>query len=214
MAKSILSMCFSMELRNFKKGYPIFRVDVPVEYTFADLIQIIKIITGYGDKYDWDFVYYENTHHTVDYEKYIGDKKAVSIKSYFDNRNYDEIRWSERDRSSFFNGGVTECIYGDMRIDISTRSDRKQTKVYPEMYNAEGIFPSEKEFEKGITNKVRKKLGTLREMLAKTERLFEKEELKEIDEKLKDYFKNKYKISDELSEFFTWGNGYKLTERK
>jgi hypothetical protein len=47
-----------------------------------------------------------------------------------------------------------------------------------------------------------------------TERLFEKEELKEIDEKLKDYFKNKYKISDELSEFFTWGNGYKLTERK
>jgi hypothetical protein len=176
-------------LKNFKQGKPVFRVYIPLEYRFSDLFEIIKIYTGYySDNYD--FLYYENSN---GWEKNI--KKLASLKTYFSNRSYDEIRLSEY----FESKGATEYFNGSIRIFIYSRNIRNQTKVYPEVYNANGIFPTEEEFKKGRTNK-------------DMDKLTEKDELKGFDEKMKEYFKKKYKISDELSEFYTWSNACKLEQ--
>ncbi len=76
-----------------------------------------------------------------------------------------------------------DCIYGGLEISIGARGSLKYTKVYPTIYQVTGNFPSENKLlnDDGVINVKRTK-----------------EELVDFDEKLKAYFKNKYKITDEI----------------
>lgn len=81
------------------------------------------------------------------------------------------------------------CFYDNLEIKISVRGHLKYTKVYPTIYQAVGFFPPEEELSK--------------DMESSNDKPPTKEELKDFDEKLKSYFKSKYKITDEIvSSFF------------
>ena len=193
MAKVILAMDFVIILNNYKNCSPYFNVHIPLEYTFSDLIQIIKIYTGYGNKYDWNFIYKKS--HWAD----IGMVDENDLEQRIINKKFDETRMVEY----FENQAEIICVYGPMKfLIVAAKGEKKQTKTYPEMYNAQGFFPKEDKFKLG------KPKFSYNDYPNRD--FFGKDNLKDFDIKLKDDFKNKYKISDKLSECFDWKNVHKL----
>jgi hypothetical protein len=168
MAKFIVSKDFHIELDNYKHGSPYVRIKTPIDFSYFDLIQIIKMYTNYKDTYEWDFFfsYYQmnllSKHKKVEFDN-------IKVRQYF------EVPSN------------MDCIYGPIKINIGkmTRSFNKYHKVYPVAFEATGIFPSEEEFrnEKPVKD-MRKK--------------YTEEDLKDFNNLLKQYFKDKYKISDEI----------------
>jgi len=85
------------------------------------------------------------------------------------------------------------CYYGPIKIHLGVRGFKKYTKVYPTIYMAEGRFPTEKEFADNIR-------------ISDMDMKRNKDELKDLDDRMKKYFKSKYKISDEVDESSTFKN--------
>jgi hypothetical protein len=84
-------------------------------------------------------------------------------------------------------GGYITGIYGKMEFDIGFRGFSKYAKVYPVAYQAQGIFPTINEFIKNMP-------------VPNMDKFYTKDDLQDFNEKLKIYFKSKYKISDEKEE--------------
>jgi hypothetical protein len=51
MAKFIVSKDFHIELDNYKHGSPYVCIKTPIDFSYLDLIQIIKIYTNYKNIY-------------------------------------------------------------------------------------------------------------------------------------------------------------------
>ena len=79
------------------------------------------------------------------------------------------------------------CQYGPIKMDISWRTSKKYSKVHPTILNARGKFPTEEEFAKSIDPPDR-----LRQYTA--------EDLSDLGMTMQEYFKGKYKISNETDE--------------
>lgn len=118
--------------------------------------------------------------YTDKYEwKFINSYDESKILNAVSDEKLDSIKFDEyRNVTPSIN-----CIYGDLEISIEARGYLKYTKVYPTIYQATGNFPS----EDNLMND---------DEIIKVKRT--KDELKDFDEKLKTYFKNKYKITDEI----------------
>lgn len=179
MAKAVAVSHFHISLENYKHGRPYIVVLIPFGYTFFDLLQIIKIYTGYSDKYSWEVLlpYYNN----------------INLLAYFKKENFNEIKLFEY-YQTYPN---TIWNYGSIRMDIGRRTIKNSSKSYPFVDNGVGKFPTEDEFMKKIKIK-------------NIDQSYKKDENREFDEKLKEYFKGKYKISDEIDEYFSWRNVNKL----
>ncbi|MDR0604411.1 MAG: hypothetical protein LBG80_08940 [Bacteroidales bacterium] len=168
MAKFIVAKDFHIELDNCKYGSPYIRIKMPIDFSYLDLIQIIKIYTNYKDTYEWDFFfpYYQMNLLSKHKKEELGN---IKIRQYF------EVPPN------------MDCIYGPIKINIGkmAKSFNKYHKVYPVAFEAAGIFPSEEEFRN-------------KKLLKDITKKYTEEDLKEFNSILKEYFKNKYKISDEI----------------
>jgi len=140
--------------------------------------------SNYDDTYDWNFI---NA-----YEK----NKNLSLKN--DLKKIDKIRFDEyKDVTPAIN-----CIYGPIEMEIGVRGHLKYRKVYPTIYQAVGYFPTEEEFLKNIKiPDIDCKYTVPRKSLPSASHLINND-LIEYGERLKKYFKNKYKISDKTIESF------------
>jgi|GEM_PF-6120265 len=176
MAKFIIAKTLTIKVNNYNFGSPDIQMDIPMSYSLHDLIKIVQIITGYKDNYDWTF--------RNPYE----ENKNLSLKTDRDkieNTSFDEYR--SKTPSII-------CTYGAIELQLGARGFLKYKKIYPTMYMLCGRFPTEEEF---INNM---KISEEEMNLTKN-----KGDLKDLEETLKEYFKAKYKISDEIVENSTFG---------
>jgi hypothetical protein len=167
MGKYVVAKGISITLENYKHGTPHIYIYTPVEYTFYDFLEIVKMYTGYSDKYDWNIFlpYYDDINILIHYKK----------------DSLDEIKLIE-----YFEGlPDTKWLYGKILLDVGWRYIKKYTKAYPSVLFAQGKFPTEEEF---IKNKKIKDI----------DRLYGKDDWKDFDERLKEHFRKRYKISNEL----------------
>jgi hypothetical protein len=172
MAKWIPAKDIYIRLENYKHGEPYVYLIMPLDFSFADFIQTIKIATNYGDRFEWDFYFdYYNMNLLSKYKK----EEFCDIKL----RQYMEVSTNNK------------CNYGPLTFYLQKRGYfHKHTKVHPIIKEAVGIFPTEDEFiKKAFVKDINKK--------------HPEEYLKNTNEKLKEIFKTKYKISDEID-----GGGY------
>ena len=176
MAKFIIAKTLTIKVNNYNFGSPNIQMDIPMSYSLHDLIQIVKMATGYTDNYDWTFgnPYEEN--------------KNLSLKI-----NRDKIENTSFDEYRHITPYII-CTYGTIELHLGVRGFFKYRKVYPTMYMLCGRFPTEGEFINDM------KISEEEMNLMKN-----KDELKDLGESLKGYFKNKYKISDEIVENSTFG---------
>lgn len=171
MAKFVIAKTLTIRLENYGHGRPDIQMDIPMSYSLWDLVWIIQAYTNYKDTYDWTF---RNPH---------DESKNLSLKNdrgQVENTSFDEFH------------GVAPyivCMYGPLEIHLGARGYKKYGKVYPTMYMSFGKFPTEGEFVNNVA-------------ISKEDmqRVQKKDELKDLGGKLQEYFKNKYKISDEIVE--------------
>jgi len=184
MSKYIIAKTATFSIENYSHGNVFIQMDLPMSYSLLDLIQIIKMYSNYDDTYDWNFI---NA-----YEK----NKNLSLKN--DLKKIDKIRFDEyKDVTPAIN-----CIYGPIEMEIGVRGHLKYRKVYPTIYQAVGYFPTEEEFLKNIKiPDIDCKYTVPRKSLPSASHLINND-LIEYGERLKKYFKNKYKISDKTIESF------------
>jgi hypothetical protein len=149
---------------------PYVHLTIPLDLSFLDLINIIKMYTNYGDAYEWDFYF---------------DYYNMNLLSKHKKEEFDDIKIRQYMATSAYN----KCVYGPFEFILHKRNFKKYTKVYPIADEADGIFPTEEEFIKKIPTKDKK---------------YTKDDLTEFNEKLKEIFRKKYKISDEIDD---WGYG-------
>lgn len=121
------------------------------------------------------------------YAGYTGKYEWKFINSYDETKTLRSLNNEELDRIKFDEyRNVTpsiDCVYGDLEISIGARGNLKYTKVYPTIYQATGNFP----LEDNLLND---------DAVIKVNRT--KGDLTDFEEKLKIYFKNRYKITDEI----------------
>ncbi|MCL2698006.1 MAG: hypothetical protein FWE74_07990 [Oscillospiraceae bacterium] len=176
MANTVYAHCVCIYLRGFEHGEfnrPALLVYTPAEYTLFDVIQMIKLLTGYFDKYTWQV--------TLTLGRYEPHNEMILNQK---GKRIDEIRLNE------FATVNNELIinYGPMKFDINNKggnAGRNQSKKYPVMYLKRGVFPTEEEYESG-------------KPIENMDKSYSKDELKEIDEKLKGFFKDRMKKPEEF----------------
>jgi hypothetical protein len=181
MKKFITAKHFTFKLDNYEpyeKGRtvycPIIYFKLPLQLSYMDLLQTIKIYTKYDGGYEWEF--------------YPSYKEGKSLKELFKGRDFDELKIDEI-FGVYYNADMT---YGSMKFEIGARKLLKYSKVYPQIFQGHGTFPTEKEFMENT-------------LLPDSEVLYKEEHYSEFNEEMKIYFKNKYKISDEIYES-TWNS--------
>ena len=131
MANTVHAHCVSIHLRGFEHGEynrPALIVYTPAEYTLFDVVQMIKLLTNYSDKYNWRVVLTLG-----EYEPH--NERILKLKG----KKIDEIKLNE-----FYttNNGLI-IYYGPMRFDINNMAGnraRNQPKKYPVMYLKKGLF--------------------------------------------------------------------------
>jgi hypothetical protein len=184
MKKFIIASNFVFVLTNYETPLGKQRSDIhfemPLQSSYMDLLQIIKMYTKYNDSNKWEF-----------FPSYKGGK---SLKELYKGRDFDEIKVEEI-FGIYFHADMT---YGPMTFEIGARGHLKYSKVYPHIYQGHGTFPTEQEFAE-------KKIFPDRDVL------YGEEHYSKFNEEIKIYFKNKYKISDEIYEN-TW-NSNKLIKK-
>lgn len=171
MSKFVIAKTMSIDLKNENYRGILIQMDFPIRYTLYDIIQIIKMYTGYTDRFEWKFI------NPYDRSKDLSSEKN---KDELDKIYFDEYR------------DITpeiDCMYGSLVMSIGARGYKKYKKVSPTTYQAVGNFPTEDEFSANIN-------------IIEMKKKHSKEELKAIDEKLSSFFKNKYKITDEMVNTF------------
>lgn len=186
MGKFIIAQTLTIKIENYSHGYPYIQMDTPMSYSLFDMIQIIKMYTSYTDKYNWKFrnPYEENKNLSLE-----NDREKI------ENTSFGKYR------------SVTPyilCTYGPIEILLGVRGFLKYAKVYPTIYQAVGKFPTEDEFEKNIKiSDIDGKYTIPRKSLPSAEHVIS-DSLAEYGERLKEYFKTKYKISNEIDEESTF----------
>jgi len=171
MAKFLFGKTVTFAADNYGQGNVFVQLSMPMAYSLMDLIQIVKLYTDYDDTYDWTFSNPRDA------------SKTVSLKKH--GAGLDDIRFDE-----FKNISPTIlCEYGRLKISIGGRGSLKYRKVFPQIYQAVGQFPTLKEIKKKKTPP----------HLGETVRA---ETIAAFGDKLKDTFKRKYQISDEIIEGF------------
>jgi hypothetical protein len=198
MGKFVNAKDCSLQVVNYRKNSPVIQITMSMQYSCLDILEILKMYTGYNENADFDF-----------YNVY--NKEYFSTK--YGHKNFDDVTIGD------FQGISPEviCSFGPFKIKYSFRRHQKWSKVYPLAYQAYGNFPNEKEYNK-LDNvsydklaEYLKKNSTERFMATSALPLYKEDYLKEFNEKLKEYFRNKYKISDEIYET-TW-NSNKLIRK-
>jgi len=170
MTKWVPATDYQIQLNSLNKSCYIAgaTITAPLFYSFLDLLDMIKILTNYGDKFDWDFLYWTK-------------KEKINLLSKYIQKEFDNVKFGNI-WTGIAGGGGIECIYGYMQFDIGVGRNVKQYKAYPIMYTGTK-FPSEEEYNQVIAYKPIK---------------YNDVELKIINEKLKEHFNKKYKISNEI----------------
>ena len=180
MAKTVVAKSMRIILENYKYGRPGIYIFVPVEYTFQDFLQIIKISTGYSENHTW--------------EVFLLNFNFINILKHFKRKNLEEIKLIEY----FESYPNTLWEYGPIKINAGWRGNYNYNKSYPTVQMGIGTFPTENEFLKKLkiedTDQVHEEKGYY----------------KNIDEKLKEYFKKIYTISDEGGSNYNGREGNKL----
>lgn len=186
MAKFIIASTLTIQIENYNYGTPYIQMVTPVTYSLSDLIQIIKLYTNYNNTYDWSFI--------NPYE----EAKALCLQNSSD--KLENVQFNEyRNITPYI-----KCIYGPIEIHLGARGHVKYGKVYPTIYQAVGKFPTEEKFVKNIEiPDIDGKYTIARKPLPSAVHLISND-LIEYGEKLKEYFKSKYKISDEIEEESTF----------
>jgi len=186
MGKFILAATLTIKIENYSHGSPYIQMETPMTYSLFDLVQIIKLYTNYSNTYDWTFInpYEEN--------------KNLSLRN--DKDNLENVKFNKyRNITPFI-----KCFYGPIEMHLGVRGHLKYGKVYPTIYQAVGRFPTEEEFVKNIeTSDIDGKYTVPRKSLPSAEHVVN-DGLVEYGERLKEYFKNRYKISDEIEEESTF----------
>lgn len=174
MAKFLIAKTLTINVENYSHGRPYIDLDLTLDYSLLDLIEIIKMYTGYANLYDWKFI-----------NPYEEDEN-LSFKN--DGNKFDDIQFGKYRSVT----PAIECFYGSVKMRLGVRGHRKYSKVYPTVIQAAGRFPTEEELVGNIG-------------IADNDEKRSAEDLKAFEEKLKVYFKNKYKISDEIAEGSAFG---------
>ena len=194
MSKFVTACDFTFRAGNYAKGYPIFYVTIPLSFSLLDLLNIIRAYTDYTGEYEYDFYsVYHKTYYSSKYRQ--NELDNIEINEFMD------ISPS------------MICSFGSLKIEISKRgkSGVKWSKIYPEAFMGSENFPEEKEFKKlknisseKVAEFFKKNSGELAinyyHYLPAELQKPKKENFKEYNEKLKEIFKNKYKMSDEKYE--------------
>ncbi|MHC6204120.1 hypothetical protein ACYULU_13125 [Breznakiellaceae bacterium SP9] len=131
---------------------------------------------------------------SCEWEFYPSYKEGKNLKELYEGKDFGEVKVGEI-FGSYFHANMT---YGPMKFEIGGRGILKYPKVYPHIYQGHGTFPKEDEF---IEKKPLPDMGIL----------YKEEHYSDFNEEIKVYFKNKYKISDEIYEE-TW-NSNKLFKK-
>lgn len=188
MAKFIIAATLTIQIENYSHGRPCLQMEMTMSYSLRDIIEIIKMYTDYTDTYDWSFrnPYEENKNLSL-----AKNKEQIENTSFSEYRNITPY---------------VICYYGPIEIHLGVRGFKKYTKVYPTIYQAVGKFPTEEEFAKNIKiSDIDGKYTIPRKPLPSTSHVIN-DDLIEYGERLKEYFKSKYKISDEIDESSTFKN--------
>ncbi|MDO5615592.1 MAG: hypothetical protein Q4G16_05340 [Cruoricaptor ignavus] len=184
MSKFIIGSTLTVSIENYSYGSPCIQMDTPMSYPLYDLVQMIKMWTNYTDTYDWIF--------SNPYED--SGVKSLSLKNNkeeIENTAFHEFRKSTP---------YIICNYGPIEIQLEARGFLKYRKVYPTIYQAVGYFPTEQEFLNNIKSiDIHGKYTIPSKTLPSSEHLINND-LIQYGEKLKNYFKTKYKISNEIVE--------------
>jgi hypothetical protein len=131
MGKFVISKTLIFRVANYGKNYPLLYITTPMAYTLFDLLDIIKMYAGYTGEYSFDFyLEYPETYFSKEYKK-----------DELDNIIIDEFM------------GISPsmiCSFGPLKIEVGkgSKSFKKWTKIYPEAFMGNGIFPEENEFKK------------------------------------------------------------------
>ncbi|MDR2905699.1 MAG: hypothetical protein LBU73_07090 [Helicobacteraceae bacterium] len=187
-----------LRLINYSKSTSRVLIETPWQYSCLDLLDILKIYTGYNGNDNFDF-------YNV-YEK-------VYFSTKYGRKNFDEV--TVRDFQGI--SPSTICTFGDLKIEYGFRKYKKWSKVYPVATQAHGDYPSEEEYKylENVSSEQLAELlktGSIERFFATSALpLYKDDYLKTFNEKLKEHFTNKYKISDEIYEP-TW-NSNKLIRK-
>ncbi len=182
MSKFIIAKTLTLQIENYTYGKPYIQIDIPVSYSLYDLIEIIRMWTNYAHAYDWEF--------SNPYEK--SGSINLSLKN-----NREEIERTTFDEFRKTTPSII-CKYGPIEIQIAARGFIKYRKVYPTIYQAAGYFPTEDDFLNHIKISDIDGKYTVSTRSPPSSSHLINNDLIELGEKLKVYFKNKYKISNEI----------------
>jgi hypothetical protein len=139
---------------------------------------------------------YANYGDKYEWDFYIIEK-GLKLLSKYSKNEFDDIKLGKL----WVVEPSIDCYYGSIKFDIGKRRTIKYHKPYPEIYYGEK-FPSENELEKG-------------KPFEKDKKVYTKEELAVFNEKFKEYFNTKYKISNEIdTENSDPGNPYNKLVKK
>ena len=197
MGKFVIANDLTFQIGNFRNDYSLFYITTPMVYSLLDLLDIIKIFAGYTGEYEYDFysIYYK-TYFSSKYKQ--NDLEKITIDEFM---------------------GISPsmiCSFGPLKMKISkaSKSLTKWKKIYPEVFMGYGNFPEENEFNKlknissekvaEFFNKNFTNLALTYYVLPEIKKQ-NKDDFKDYNEKLKTFFKNKYKMSEEINEG-TWNS--------
>jgi len=183
MSKFIIARTVTIRVINYHYGIPLVQIDTPVSYSLCDMIQMIKMWTKYADIYDWEFSNPEES-----------GSKTLSLKN-------DRAKMEDTEFDVYRKGSpYIICKYGPIAIELGARGFIKYRKVYPTIYQAVGYFPTEEEYVKNISvADIDGKYTVPMKTLPSASHSINNE-LVEYGEKMKEFFKNKYQISNEIVE--------------
>lgn len=196
MSKFIIANTITISIENYSFGKPYIQIDTPASYSLYDLIQMIKMWTKYTDTYDWVFSNpYEDS----------------GVKNLSLNNDREEIENTAFDKFRKHTPYII-CNYGTIEIKLGARGFMKYRKTYPTIYQAVGYFPTEEEFLNNIKAIDMDGKYTIPSKTLPSASHLINDDLIQYGEELKDYFKNKYQISNEIVDGSTF-NENKLIKK-
>ena len=183
MAKNLITkqVIFSLcDKRNKAK----LTMNLPMQYSLADIIYIISEYTGYRERFAW------NIYNPYDKEKAIID---TTMKS-----DLVEINFAE------FRGTTPDIVftYGSVCILVGARGAKKSSKVYPFNFKGIGYFPDEDDIRKEEVSEKEiydyEYLTDLATDLRMDIPYRSDERFVDFQTTITKHFKDKYKLSDEV----------------
>lgn len=184
MAKSLLTKYTTFALCSLSKNKTQFKMYMPVQYTLSDVLEIIRLFTGYTDIHPWNI-----------YNPYHKEKK---MENALFNTDLKTINFTEYKGETPF----IVITYGSLTITVGCRGGKKSAKVYPFEIRAFGRFPEEKEIKQEEASE--SELYDYNQLVYLT-RDMRQDIIYHSDDELESfirsttlYFKSKYKLTDSI----------------